>query len=79
VRDANQGVLREAMLHTYTRHAAQAFDQQGRIRSIASGEQPALVLLDRDELPVTAEEARHTKVLWTVVDEKHGVWCSAKN
>jgi predicted amidohydrolase YtcJ len=67
VLDASQRVPREAMLYAYTRNAARALDQQDRIGSIALGKQADFVLLDRDVLTVTAEEARDTKVLWTVV------------
>ena len=70
VLDANQRVPREAMLYAYTRNAARALAEQDRIGSIASGKQADFALLDRDVLTVTAEEARDTKVLWTVVGGK---------
>ena len=74
VLDANQRVPREAMLYAYTINAARALNLQGRIGSIAPGKQADLALLDRDVLTVTAEEARDTKVLWTVFGGKtvHG-------
>ena len=67
VLDASQRVPREAMLYAYTRNAALALAQQERIGSIAPGKQADFALLDRDVLTVSAEEARDTKVLWTVV------------
>lgn len=70
VLDARQRVPREAMLYAYTRNAARALDEQDRIGSIAPGKQADFALLDRDVLTVTAEEARETKVLWTVVGGK---------
>lgn len=70
VLDASQRVPREAMLYAYTRNAAQALDEQERIGSIAPGKQADFALLDRDVLTVTAEEARDTKVLWTIVGGK---------
>jgi len=70
VLDASQRVPREAMLYAYTRNAAQALDEQSRIGSIAPGKQADFTLLDRDVLTVTAEEARDTKVLWTIVGGK---------
>jgi predicted amidohydrolase YtcJ len=70
VLDANQRVPREDMLYAYTRNAAQALAEQGRRGSIAPGKQADFVLLDRDVLTVAAEEARDTKVLWTVVGGK---------
>lgn len=66
VLDASQRMPREAMLYAYTRNAARALGEQDRIGSIAPGKQADFVLLDRDVLTVTAEEARDTKVLWTV-------------
>ncbi len=70
VLDARQRVPREAMLYAYTRNAAQALGEQNRIGSIASGKQADFALLDRDVLTVTAEEARDTRVLWTIVGGK---------
>jgi predicted amidohydrolase YtcJ len=70
VLDASQRVPREAMLYAYTRNAARALDAQDSIGSIAPGKQADFALLDRDVLTVTAEEARETKVLWTVVGGK---------
>jgi hypothetical protein len=70
VLDASQRVPREAMLYAYTRNAARALAEQDRIGSIAPGKQADLALLDRDVLTVTAEEARDTKVLWTIVGGK---------
>jgi len=67
VLDASQRVPREAMLYAYTRNAARALDEQERIGSIAPGKQADFALLDRDVLTVTAEEARDTRVLWTIV------------
>ncbi len=68
VLDASQRVPREAMLYAYTRNAARALGVQGeKIGSIAPGRQADFALLDRDVLTATAEEARDTKVLWTVV------------
>jgi predicted amidohydrolase YtcJ len=62
----DQRVPREAMLYAYTRNGARALTEQDRIGSIVPGKQADFVLLDRDVLTVTAEEARDTKVLWTV-------------
>ena len=70
VLDASQSVPREAMLYAYTRNAALALTQQDSIGSIAPGKQADFALLDRDVLTVTAEEARDTKVLWTIVGGK---------
>jgi predicted amidohydrolase YtcJ len=67
VLDASQRVPREAMLYAYTRNAALALAENDRIGSIAPGKQADFALLDRDVLTVSAEEARDTKVLWTVV------------
>ena len=70
VLDATQRVPREAMLYAYTRNAARALNEQDQIGSIAPGKQADFVLLDRDVLTVTAEEARDTRVLWTIVGGK---------
>lgn len=70
VLDAGQRVPREAMLYAYTRNAALALAEQDRIGSIAPGKQADFALLDRDVLTVSAEEARDTKVLWTIVGGK---------
>jgi len=70
VLDESQRVPREAMLYAYTRNAARALTEQDRIGSIAPGKQADFTLLDRDVLTVTAEEARDTKVLWTIVGGK---------
>jgi hypothetical protein len=70
VLDASQRVPREAMLYGYTINAAKALREENRIGSIAPGKQADLTLLDRDVLTVTAEEARDTKVLWTIVGGK---------
>lgn len=70
VLDASQRVPREAMLYAYTRNAAQALGEQDRIGSIAPGKQADLALVDRDVLTATAEEARDSKVLWTIVAGK---------
>jgi predicted amidohydrolase YtcJ len=70
VLDASQRVPREAMLYAYTRNAARALGEQDRIGSIAPGKQADFALLDRDVLTVTAEEARDSKVLWTIVAGK---------
>ena len=70
VLDANQRVPREAMLYGYTINAARALREESRIGSIAPGKQADFTLLDRDVLTVTAEEARDTKVLWTIVGGK---------
>ena len=69
VLDASQRVPREAMLYAYTRNAARALGED-RIGSIAPGKQADFAVLDRDVLTVTAEEARDTKVLWTVFGGK---------
>ena len=66
VLDASQRMPREAMLYAYTRNGARALTEQDRIGSIVPGKQADFVLLDRDILTVTAEEARDAKVLWTV-------------
>ena len=70
VLDASQRVPREAMLYAYTRNAARALGEQNRIGSIAPRKQADFALLDRDVLTVTAEEARDTKILWTIVGGK---------
>ena len=70
VLDASQRVPREAMLYAYTRNAAQALGEQDRIGSIVPGKQADFALVDRDVLTVSAEEARETRVLWTVVGGK---------
>jgi predicted amidohydrolase YtcJ len=70
VLDANQRVPREAMLYAYTRNAARALGEQSRIGSIAPGKQADFALLDRDVLTVSAEQARDTKVVWTMVGGK---------
>jgi predicted amidohydrolase YtcJ len=70
VLDASQRMPREAMLYAYTRNAALALASQDQIGSIAPGKQADFALLDRDVLTVSAEEARDTKVLWTVVGGK---------
>jgi len=70
VLDETQRVPREAMLYAYTRNAALALMAQDHIGSIAPGKQADFVLLDRDVLTVSAEDARDTKVLWTVVGGK---------
>jgi predicted amidohydrolase YtcJ len=70
VLDARQRVPRDAMLYAYTRNAARALGQQDKIGSIAVGKQADFALLDRDVLTVTAEEARDTTVLWTIVGGK---------
>ena len=70
VLDASQRVPREAMLYAYTRNAALALAEQDRIGSLVPGKQADFALLDRDVLTVSAEEARDTKVLWTVVGGK---------
>jgi predicted amidohydrolase YtcJ len=67
VLDASQRVPREAMLYAYTSNAARALGVEGvNIGSIAPGKQADFALLDRDFLTVSAEEARDTKVLWTI-------------
>ena len=68
--DAGQRVPREAMLYAYTINAARALDMQDRIGSIAPGKQADFALLDRDVLTVAAEEARDTKILWTIFGGK---------
>jgi predicted amidohydrolase YtcJ len=71
VLDAGQRVPREAMLYAYTRNAARALGIEGQnIGVIAPGKQADFALLDRDVPTVTAEEARDTKVLWTIVGGK---------
>jgi predicted amidohydrolase YtcJ len=70
VLDASQRVPREAMLYAYTRNAARALGEQDRIGSIAPGKQADFAVLDRDVLTVTPEEARDTRVLWTIVGGK---------
>ncbi|MDH4256622.1 MAG: amidohydrolase, partial [Gammaproteobacteria bacterium] len=67
VLDPDQRVPREAMLYAYTRDAAKLLGEEHRIGSIAPGKFADLVLLDRDLLTVSAEEARDTTVLWTLV------------
>ncbi|HEX6503481.1 MAG TPA: amidohydrolase [Terriglobales bacterium] len=70
VLDASQRMPREAMLYAYTRNAARALGLRERIGSIAPGKQADFALVDRDVLTVTAEEARDTKVLWTIFGGK---------
>lgn len=68
VLDAGQRMPREAMLYAYTRNAARALGVEGEnIGVIAPDKQADFAVLDRDVLTVTAEEARDTKVLWTLV------------
>ena len=67
VLDENQRVPRLAMLYAYTRNAARALREEDHIGSITPGKQADFALLDRDFLTVTAEQARDTKVLWTIV------------
>jgi hypothetical protein len=67
VLDESQRVPREAMLYAYTRNAARALRLEDQVGSIAPGKQADFALLDRDVLTITAEEARDTKVLWTIV------------
>jgi predicted amidohydrolase YtcJ len=67
VLDADECVPREAMLYAYTRNAAKALGEEGKgIGSLAPGKQADFAVVDRDVLTVTAEEARDTRVLWTV-------------
>jgi predicted amidohydrolase YtcJ len=66
VLDANQDVPREAMLYAYTINAARAMAREDSIGSIAPGKQADFAVVDRDILTVTPEEARDTKVLWTI-------------
>lgn len=61
-----QRVPRIAMLYAYTRDAARVLDLSDRIGAIAPGKLADLVLLDRDVLTGTAEEARDAKVVWTM-------------
>jgi predicted amidohydrolase YtcJ len=71
VLDAGQRVPREAMLYAYTRNAAKALGVEGvNIGSIAPGKRADFAMLDRDFLTVTPEEARDSKVLWTIVGGK---------
>jgi hypothetical protein len=71
VLDPGQRVPREAMLYAYTRNAARALGIEGeKIGSIVPGNQADFALLDRDVLTVTAEEARDTKVTWTIFGGK---------
>jgi predicted amidohydrolase YtcJ len=64
--DANQDMPREAMLYAYTINAARAMNQQQTLGSIEPGKFADLTLVDRDVLTVSPEEARDTKVLWTM-------------
>jgi predicted amidohydrolase YtcJ len=71
VLDASQRVPREAMLYAYTRNAAKALGVEGvNIGTIAPGKQADFAVLDRDFLTVTPEEARDSKILWTIVGGK---------
>ena len=70
VLDDSQRVPREAMLYAYTRNAARALRLEDKIGTITPGKQADFALLDRDVLTVTAEQARDTKVLWTIVGGK---------
>ncbi len=70
VLDPSQRMPREAMLYAYTRNAARALRLEDKIGTIAAGKQADFALLDRDYLTVTAEEARDTKVLWTIFGGK---------
>ncbi len=68
--DPHQRVPREAMIYAYTRNAARALGEENQIGSIAAGKHADFTLVDRDILTATAEEARDTKVLWTIVGGK---------
>jgi hypothetical protein len=70
VLDKTQRMPRETMLYAYTRNAARALAAENQIGSIAPGKQADFALLDRDVLTVSAEEARDTKVVWTIVGGK---------
>ncbi len=70
VLDPSQRIPREAMLYAYTRNAARALRLEDKVGTIAPGKQADFTLLDRDVLTVTAEEARDTKVLWTIFGGK---------
>jgi predicted amidohydrolase YtcJ len=59
-------VPREAMLYAYTRNSAIVLGMLDSIGTIAPGKQADLVLVDRDVLTGTAEEARDAKVVWTL-------------
>ncbi len=61
---------REAMLYSYTRHAALAMGQFDRIGSLAPGKQADLVLVDRDVLTVAVDQLKQTQVLWTMFGGK---------
>jgi predicted amidohydrolase YtcJ len=67
VRNAGQGVKREAMLYAYTRNSARVLNQLDRIGTIAAGKEADLVLLDKDVLTVSADEMHDTKVIWTMI------------
>ena len=67
VLDANQDMPRESMLYAYTINAAHAMNQQKTLGSIEPGKLADLTLVDRDVLTVSPEEARDTKILWTMV------------
>ncbi len=65
--DASQDVPREAMLYAYTINAARAMRQEKSIGSIEPGKAADFALVDRDVLAVSAEQARDTQVLATMV------------
>lgn len=67
VLNADERMPREAMLYAYTRNSAIVMGMLDQIGTIAAGKQADLVLVDRDVLTGTAEEARDTKVLWTML------------
>jgi predicted amidohydrolase YtcJ len=67
VLDPGQRMPRIAMLYAYTIEAARLLGEDGRIGSIAPGKLADFVVLDRDVLTVTSDEARDTNVLWTIV------------
>jgi predicted amidohydrolase YtcJ len=68
VLDASQDMPREAMLYAYTINAARAMNQEKILGSIEPGKLADLTLVDRDVLTVSPEEARETKVLWTMAN-----------
>jgi predicted amidohydrolase YtcJ len=66
VLNADERMPREAMLYAYTRNSAIVLGMLDSIGTIAPGKQADLVLVDRDVLTGTAEEARDAKVVWTL-------------
>ncbi len=70
VLDSNQRMPREAMLYAYTRNAAMAMNQLGRVGSIEVGKKADLTLVDGDVLTIPAVDLKKVRVVWTMVGGK---------